>query len=97
MQTVKNINELEFIPWHKLKNTTILITGATGLIGTEIINSLNYVNYQRNLNLKVLALVRDKERAKQKFSAILNDGMLKLVADKFDAEYINSLFNRISI
>lgn len=39
-EDIKSIVKAEFIPWEKLENRTILITGATGLIGSEIVNIL---------------------------------------------------------
>lgn len=58
---------LDYIPWEKLKYKTILVTGATGLIGASIINTLVYANLCKKLNLKVLALIRDEEKAKEIF------------------------------
>lgn len=38
-QDVMNIAGVE-LPWHKLKNKTLLLTGASGLIGTFFIDVL---------------------------------------------------------
>lgn len=57
----------EKIPWNDLKNKNILITGATGLIGYTLVNSLVYVNEKRNLNTKIFILVRNIEKAKVRF------------------------------
>ena len=40
-EDIMSIVKAEFIPWQELENSTILITGATGLIGTEIVYSLD--------------------------------------------------------
>lgn len=61
------INE-KCIPWEELKDKTILITGGTGLIGSAIINSLLYANKKRNMNITILAIVRDIKYAEEKFS-----------------------------
>jgi len=66
-QDLKKIESVEFIPWESLKNKTILITGATGLIGFNVTNALLYVNREKSLGLKILAVVRDYERACQRF------------------------------
>lgn len=42
----------------KLKNKSIMITGANGLIGSAIIDVINYLNIKENLNIKIYALVR---------------------------------------
>ena len=40
--------------WSKLKNKTILISGATGLIGTPLVDMLILLNQKYSLNLKFL-------------------------------------------
>ena len=50
-----------------LKNKTILITGATGLIAKYFTYFLLEVNKYYNANIKVIALVRNLEKAKKAF------------------------------
>lgn len=69
----------QFIPWDRLKDKTIFITGATGLIGYTLVSALLYANKKRDLNLSVLALVRDLERAKERFKRFAGDNALKYV------------------
>ncbi len=69
-EDLEKIYNSTFIPWEKLQNSTIFITGATGLIGATLINALLYVNDKRHLNLSILALVRDKKRAVERFSGL---------------------------
>lgn len=51
------------IEWEKFRKKTFLITGATGVIGFNLICGLIYANMQKKLDLKILALVRDYEKA----------------------------------
>ena len=78
-ENLSSVADATFIDWNALVNKTFFITGATGLIGTTLIKSLNYANKVKNLNIKVLALVRNKQRAADKFMDILSDGMLQFV------------------
>jgi FlaA1/EpsC-like NDP-sugar epimerase len=39
------------IDWQKLENSNILITGATGLVGTVIVDALMCKNKKRRLNI----------------------------------------------
>lgn len=78
-EDMNHVAKAEFIPWEKLSGKTILITGATGLIGRTLVYGLNRANKLHGLNLKVLALVRDEERAQARFKDILSDGMLTFV------------------
>lgn len=58
----------ENIPWEKLRNQTVLITGTTGLIGGTLVRSLLWANQQRHLHITVIALVRNIKKAMEKFS-----------------------------
>lgn len=53
------------IPWEKLDNKTVFITGGTGFLGSLIIRFLHYVNVTQHRNIKVVALVRDEEKAER--------------------------------
>ena len=55
-----NNNEID-----KLKDKTVLITGASGMIGTYFVNTLIKLNETTNTNVKILALVRNKNKFPQ--------------------------------
>lgn len=57
------------LPWEKLKNSFIMISGASGMIGSFLIDVLMFKNRNENLSCKVLALGRNEERAKKRFSS----------------------------
>lgn len=65
---------VDFVPWEKLRGRTLFITGATGLIGFNLISALAYMNRKRNLPLKILALVRDEGKARERFAEVLAEG-----------------------
>lgn len=65
---LQQVGDCMFIPWEKLRGKTVLITGATGLIGRNIIWTLLWANMRKNLNLTMVALVRDQNAAKERFS-----------------------------
>ena len=46
-----------------LKNKSVFITGATGLIGSTLVKALLKENQKNNLNLTVIALIRNQEKA----------------------------------
>lgn len=79
-----NKNNLE-----KLKNKSILITGANGLIGACIVDVIAYLNKFQNYNIKIGCLVRTDldERLKQydNIKIIIQDITQKIETDeKFD-------------
>ncbi|MGN8833598.1 NAD-dependent epimerase/dehydratase family protein [Selenomonas montiformis] len=64
----------DFIPWEKLHGKTLLITGATGLIGFNLVSALAYKNLKQGMPLTILALVRDENKARVRFAEILAEG-----------------------
>ena len=71
---LEEIADSEMIQWERFRGKTILITGATGLIGSQASMALTLAGKKRDLNLKVLALVRNKEKA-EKIDWILEMGI----------------------
>jgi len=51
------------LPWEKLQNSSILISGATGLVGSFLVDVLMRKNEIENLNCTVYALSRDSQKA----------------------------------
>ncbi|GLU98389.1 NAD-dependent epimerase/dehydratase family protein [Megamonas funiformis] len=66
-EDMEYIIHANFINWENLSNKTIFITGVTGLIGYYLTSSLVYKNIKENSNIKILALVRDIEKARLQF------------------------------
>lgn len=60
-----------------LANKTILVTGATGLIGFSLIKALLHINQKHSLNINVLALVRNFKKAESLFGK--QDECLKFI------------------
>lgn len=56
-----------------LKNKKILITGATGMLATYIVYFLYYLNTEKNKNITIYALVRNKNKAELLFKEFLGD------------------------
>jgi len=57
------------VDWDKLKNKNILITGATGLIGTFLIDVLMYRNMKYGDCITVYAVGRNKGKAMTRFKS----------------------------
>ena len=54
--------------WEQLQGKTFLITGATGLIGSIMVKCLLELNRQKDLDIKVIAVVRSLEKAQKVFA-----------------------------
>lgn len=55
------------LPWENLKNSSVLISGATGLIGSFLVDVIMHQNQVLGLQCKVYALGRSEEKAKVRF------------------------------
>ena len=66
-EDLQDIVNSSIIDWEKLRNRTIFITGATGLIGSILVKALIIKNKTCNLNLSMILLVRNKEEAEKIF------------------------------
>ena len=67
------------LPWEKLENRTILVTGGTGLIGMTMISALIHAGRERGLRLKVCAVVRDTAKAGRVLGSLVNAPELHLL------------------
>ena len=57
------------LPWESLRNRTILISGATGMIAGTFIDILMKQNREQDLGCRILALGRNEEKARRRFGA----------------------------
>ena len=75
------------IDWDKLKNSTVLITGATGLIGSLCIHVIKSLDFPVN----ILAMVRDETKARKifgnKVDYIIGD-ILKPINSNVNPDYV---------
>lgn len=63
LEYVGNLN----LPWDKLQDKSMIISGATGMLGSFLIDVIMYKN-RMGLNCTVYALGRNAVRAKERFS-----------------------------
>lgn len=55
------------LPWEKLHNRSVLISGASGLIGSFLVDVLMHRNMALGLHCKVYAVGRNADRARERF------------------------------
>ncbi len=91
-----DINEIidNPIDWEKLKGKTVLITGAMGMIATYLVYTLLSVDQLFQLNLKVIGLVRDKNRADKHFKLITDNPRFSLLVGDVTN---NNLYDNLKI
>lgn len=79
LSDIKNIAELN-LPWHLLENSNILISGASGLIGSFLIDVIMHNNKYFNLNCKVYALGRNTEKAHSRFECYWENKLFEFIS-----------------
>lgn len=77
-QDVKWIAELA-LDWNKLQDKNVLITGASGMIGTCMVDVLMYCNETMHLNCTVFAVGRNEQRGLERFARYADNANFKFV------------------
>lgn len=78
------LDDLDYIanldlPWEKLQNKCILISGATGLIGSFFVDSIMKKN-ESGLNCLIYALNRNNQKAIERFAKWSDNPLLQITA-----------------
>ena len=81
------------LPWDRLKNKSVMISGASGLIGSFLIDVILEKNNIDNLNCTVYALGRNIEKIKSRFSKHTNNS--NLIYIQYDVRQ-SLMFNNIN-
>ena len=85
----KEIEDLskENIDFSKLKDKSILVTGARGLIGSYLIDVIMLCNLQNNLNCKIYALGMSSS-GKERFKEYLSNPLFKYIEHDVNKELV---------
>jgi len=76
----KNIINIKNFTWTKLKDKTILITGANGFIPSYFIDFLLFLNDKKLKNsMNIIGVVRNRKKAEIRFSKILGRTDFKII------------------
>lgn len=78
IEDLKKIADLP-IEWSSLQNKSILITGATGMIGTVLVDVLMWQNRNTSLNCKVYAMGRSLNKMQDRFSTYMEEEMFAYI------------------
>lgn len=84
------------IDWQALEGKTVLVTGATGLVGGHLVRFFLEANKLRSANITVVAPVRSLERAHAAFEGYTEaDGLTFIEGDLMTADYGERRFDYI--
>ncbi len=73
------ISSFEAILWKDLKGSSLLLSGATGMIGSLLVDAILYKNEKEGLDCKVIALGRNAEKAKKRFGVCWDSAFFQFV------------------
>ena len=68
LQDIEETARLE-LPWDKLHNSCMMISGASGLIGTFLVDTIMFRNRYHALNCHIYAVGRSRQKAETRFAA----------------------------
>jgi UDP-glucuronate decarboxylase len=75
------------LPWEKLQNKTVFVSGANGFLPSYIIKSiLHKNNNSKNSKTKVIAFVRNIEKTKIRFKDYINNENLEIIEGSLNGE-----------
>ena len=75
------------IPWERLFGKTVLVTGASGFLPAYMVETLLFLNETRGAGIRVIALVRNHDRAMRRFSAYGNRADLAILVQNVCEAY----------
>ena len=75
------------LPFEKLFNKTILISGANGFLAAYIVHFLMHLNKCRDANIKVIGLVRNSVKARDRFQQYLPHPNLRFLEQNVCEEF----------
>lgn len=71
---IESVNDIE-----KLANSSILITGANGMLAKYLVYTCMFLNETKNYNIKVIGLVRNKQKALKVFNDFVDNSNFELL------------------
>ena len=74
------------VPFDMLKGKTVFVTGATGLLGAQVVKTLACSNRVMGTDIQVLAFARSREKAERVFGDLLNRGDVQVVLGDIDGQ-----------
>lgn len=78
------------LPWQRFSGKTVLITGANGFVPAYMVETLLYLNETVDARINVIALVRNREKAKRRFAHLAGRPDLNIVVQDVREAYSGS-------
>ena len=69
------------IDWEQFRESTILITGPNGMLASYVMYMLIYLNEEKDMGIKIIAMARSKERFTNRFRMYSDREYITLITD----------------
>lgn len=79
LKDLELIASFPVIPWEYLSKQTIVVSGATGMIGSLLVDAIMYKNEFERLDCAVIALGRNEKKAYKRFEKYWNSPFFRFV------------------
>ena len=67
------------LPWNVLSGQTLLVSGASGMLGSLLIDIIMFKNLHENLNCKIIAIARNKSKLSSRFKYYLKSPLFDYI------------------
>lgn len=74
------------IPWKQFEGKTILITGAYGMLASYMVFMLFYLNEKKGMHINIIAVVKSKEKLRNRFGKFCEEQYLKVYESDLGTE-----------
>ena len=78
------------LPWKRLEGKSLLISGATGLVGSFLVDVIMYMNRKQNLNCTIYVLGRSIERAKSRFGYCFDSELFHFISYDINQPFVRN-------
>ncbi|MDE6201978.1 MAG: NAD-dependent epimerase/dehydratase family protein [Lachnospiraceae bacterium] len=68
------------LPWKNFSGRTVMISGATGMIGKCLIDLFMFLNLKSEAPVRVIALSRNEEQARKRFASCWDNGNFQYIS-----------------
>lgn len=72
------------IPWGKLQDKTVLVTGAYGMLASYVVFMLMYLNEKAGMRVHIIAIVRSEEKLRERFGGMVGRSYFKAYVNGLD-------------
>lgn len=78
LEDVQSVTELD-LPWERLQDKSLMLSGATGLLGSFLTDVIMMKNNLCSLNCHIYALGRNEEKAKSRFAPFFDNSLFSFI------------------